>query len=52
MNWKGSSCGLILILSQYMPGGIEENHEKPQPGFLVLKSQLDTSQIEARNITT
>jgi hypothetical protein len=26
---EGSGCGLTEILSWYLPGGIEENHNKP-----------------------
>jgi hypothetical protein len=27
---EGTSHNLIKVLSQYFPGGTEENHEKPQ----------------------
>jgi hypothetical protein len=32
---EGTGHGLIVVLSQHLPGGIEENHETPQSGWLV-----------------
>jgi hypothetical protein len=36
MNWKGfgrkQSWPNIKVLSQYLSGGAEENHKKPQAG--------------------
>jgi hypothetical protein len=29
---EGTNRGLIKVLSQHLPGGTEENHEKPQSG--------------------
>jgi hypothetical protein len=57
MNWKGvggNSRRLIEVLPQNLPGGTEENHEKPQSWYPVsqLTFELSTSQIEYWNIIT
>jgi hypothetical protein len=30
-NLEGSGLGLIEVLSLYLPGGNEEDHDEPQP---------------------
>jgi hypothetical protein len=32
-DFEGSNHGLINVLSQYLPGGTEENHEELQLGY-------------------
>jgi hypothetical protein len=31
-NFEGCGHGLIKVISWHLPGGIEENHRKPQAG--------------------
>jgi IMP cyclohydrolase len=41
MNWKytvwNDDVGLFKVVSWYFPGRTEENHEKPQSGWLVCR---------------
>jgi len=41
------------VLFQYLPGRTEENHEKPQAGWLVHQPRIKPGicQIQVRNIT-
>jgi hypothetical protein len=34
-TWKEVDMAYFTVLSQHLPGGTEENHEKPQSGLLV-----------------
>jgi hypothetical protein len=44
---QGSGRGLIAALSQNLLVGIQENHENPQSGYLVLRPRFEpgTSRI-------
>jgi hypothetical protein len=45
---EGSGHDLIKVPTQHLPGGVEENYEKPQPGYLVSQPgfEQNTTKIE------
>jgi hypothetical protein len=49
VNWKGfgrkRSWPNFKILSQHLPGGTEENYEKPQSGWSVAGADISTQDI-------
>jgi hypothetical protein len=45
MNWKGSSHGVMKVLSQHLPGETKENHEKPLPGVVLVDVQTKHPQM-------
>jgi hypothetical protein len=50
MNWKGFgrkwSWPNFKVLSWHLPGGTEENHEKPQSGLLVSRPRFNPGPSE------
>jgi hypothetical protein len=38
---EGCDCGIIRVLSQHSPGGIEENHGKPQSEELISRPRFE-----------
>jgi hypothetical protein len=52
-DMEGSGCRIIKVLSQYLPGGTEENRSKPQSGRLASSPRLQpsTSTLQDRTVT-
>jgi hypothetical protein len=48
LDMEGGSCSIIYGTTQHLPGGTEENHEKPQ-SRQSQQSETGTSQIRSAN---
>jgi hypothetical protein len=49
---EGSDHGLIEVLSLYLPGGFEENQEKPQSAGVPVVARTELCPNTVRSITT
>jgi hypothetical protein len=50
--WKESLVSQFNVLSRYLTGGTEENHENPQPCYPVsaLRLEVETSEYQTGNV--